>query len=269
MSKIAGALGQTSEKVNYAAKADSMKLAINTRLINAQGVYIDGLKADGSQSTHVSQHANMFPLALGIVPDKNVKAVTDSVKAKKMSVGMVTVRFLPQAIGEAGEAAHLLELYTNPAWDGWAQTISKGGTLTWEAWDADKANESMSHPWGAIGLYGIQQYILGLTTLKPQHELVQIKPLDFEGKLKNAEGLFPTDKGDIKLGWTRESNRFIMNVTLPDNVKARVLLPKSGTNGNVVKVDGKDVTATESGQYLVLENVGSGTHRFERAGKTL
>jgi len=265
LSKVAGVLGNTTDKDAYKAKAESMKDAINARLINQQGVYIDGLKDDKTQSTHVSQHANMFPLALGIVPGKNRQAVIDAVKERKMSVGMVTVRYLPEAIGQAGEAAHLLELYTNADWDGWAQTVTKGGTVTWESWDADKHNESLSHPWGAIGLLGIQHYILGVKSLKAQHELIQVKPLDFEGKLAQAKGTFPTDKGDIKLDWNRNNQRYLMTLTMPANVKAMVYVPKSGSTGAQLKVDGRTVNAKEEGDYLVVEDVGSGTHTFERA----
>ncbi|MEJ6979039.1 family 78 glycoside hydrolase catalytic domain [Pedobacter sp. P351] len=267
ISKIADVLGNSADKELYRSKAEAMKSSMNSRLINQQGVYIDGLKADQSQSAHVSQHANMFPLAIGIVPEKNKKTVIDAIKERKMSVGMVTIRYLPQAIGEAGEAAHLLELYTNSTWDGWAKTVAAGGTVTWESWDADKHNESMSHPWGAIGLFGIQQYILGLKSLKPQHELIEIRPLDFEGKLSQANGTFPSDKGDIKLDWNRDNKRFLMTLIMPANVKAKVYVPKSGTEGAKLKVDGVEINAAENGNYLFIDNIGSGKHTFERLVK--
>jgi alpha-L-rhamnosidase len=262
LSKIAEVLGNAPDKAEYSAKALAMKEAINTRLISPQGVYIDGLRADLTQSSHVSQHANMFPLAAGIVPEKNFRAVVDAVKERKMSVGMVSVRMLPEALGKAGEGAHLLELYTNASWDGWARTVSLGGTMTWEDWNSNTNGNSMSHPWGAIGLLGIQQYILGVTVLKPQHELIQVKPLDFEGKLDHAEGILPTDKGDISVSWTRAGGSYQLSVVLPVNVKANVYLPKSGIAGNKIKVDGLVTTAREDGDYIYLQQVGSGQHTF-------
>lgn len=265
LSRIAGVTGHTADAEGFSAKAAGLKQAFNKKFVNAEGVYTDGLLASGVQSTHVSQHANMFPLALGMVPEMNRKAVTDAVKERKMSAGMVTVRFLPQSIGEAGEAGHLLELYTNPQWDGWAQTISRGGTATWEAWDALEQNYSMSHPWGAAGLLGIQQYILGVKLLKPQHELIQVKPLDFEGKLTSASGTIPTDKGDIEVEWNRGSKIYTLTLTAPDNVTADVYIPKGDSASNTVKVDGRPVPAKEAGDFLLIENVGSGKHVFEKA----
>ena len=181
-----------------------------------------------------------------------------------MSVGMVTVRWLPEALGQADQGPHLIELYTNTDWDGWAKTIALGGTATWESWDALTSDQSMSHPWGAAGLLGIQQYILGIKPLKTQYEQIQIKPLEFNQKLISAKGTLPSDRGDITVNWNRNDSRFVMTLTIPDNMTAKVYIPKSGTAGAAIKVDGVDVTGTEEGNYVYVENIGSGTHTFER-----
>jgi len=264
ISKIASATGNTADAVLFRQKAAAIKTAFNKQFINADGVYSDGLLADGTLSTHVSQHANMFPLALGMVPGANIEAVKAAVKQRKMNAGMVTVRFLTEALGETGEGTHLLNLYTNTEWDGWAQTISKGGTATWEAWDALETNQSMCHPWGTAGLSGIQRYILGIRAIQPQYELIQVKPLDFEGKLTHASGTVSTDKGEIELSWKRDAKEYELALTIPVNVTAEVYILKGSLLSTTVKVDGKDVAATLKGKYLVIENVGSGKHIFVR-----
>ena len=203
-------------------------------------------------------------MALDITPENNKKAVLDLVKQRKMSVGMVTARFLPQALGLAEEGDHLLELYTNPEWDGWAKTISKGGTATWESWDALETNQSMCHPWGTSGLNGMQEYILGVKSLKPQHELIQVKPLDFHGKLTNVSGSVPTDKGDIQVAWEIKSKTYQLTLNSPNNVTAEVYIPKGNSTTNEVTVDGKIITAKPTGNYLLIENVGSGKHVFKK-----
>ncbi len=267
ISKIADVLGNSADRDTYRVKARDMKNAINSRLLNAQGVYIDGLMPDQSQSSHVSQHANMFPMAMGIVPEANIEAVIAAIKERHMSVGMVTVRWLPEAIGQADQGPHLIDLYTNTDWDGWAKTITLGATATWESWDAITNGQSMSHPWGTAGLLGIEQYILGIKPLKPQFELTQIKPLDFHNSLSSAGGTLPTDRGDITVEWDRNDSRFFMTITIPDNITTKVYLPKCETTGTTIKVDGNQTTGTEVGNYIYVENVGSGTHTFERAAQ--
>jgi alpha-L-rhamnosidase len=264
ISKIAEVLGNAADRDTYQAKAQDLKNAINSRLLNSSGVYIDGLNANLSQSSHVSQHANMFPMAMGIVPTANLDAVIAAIKDRHMSVGMVTVRWLPEALGRADQGPHLIDLYTNTEWDGWARTIALGGTATWESWYALTTGQSMSHPWGAAGLLGIEQYILGVQPLTPQHETIQVKPLEFNQKLRRACGTLPTDRGDITINWSRDDARFLMTLTAPDNVTAKVYVPKSGTAGPAIRVDGVGVTAVEEGNYVYVDNIGSGTHTFER-----
>lgn len=264
ISKIATILGNKEDADSFRSKAVSIRDAINNKLINADGLYIDGLMADGSQSQHVSQHANMFPVALDMVPQTNKNVVINAIKTRKMSVGMVTLRFLPQALGFAEEGRQLLELYTNTNWDGWAKTISLGATATWESWFALERNDSMCHPWGASGLDGIQKFFLGVTTLKPQHELVQIKPLDFQGKLTSVSGTVPTDKGDIKVTWERNRKNYQLTVQNPVNVTADVYIPKGNNPSVRVTVNGKPVEGKINGNYILFSGIGSGKHLFER-----
>ncbi len=264
ISKFAEILDNKDDQEIYHKKALNLKNAINSKLINKDGLYIDGLYPNLTQSPHVSQHANMFPLSAGIVPDKNYDSVVRLIKDRKMNVGMVTLRWLPESIGKAGQGNHLLKLYTNPEWDGWAQTIQQGGTVTWESWDAIDHNQSLSHPWGAVGLLGIQQYILGVEPLSPQYEHIQIKPLDFNGKLKQASGKIPTDRGDIYISWKRSDTSYALKVTLPDNCSARVYIPKSGTNDLNVLVNGNLISGQNSKDFILLNEIGSGANTFRR-----
>lgn len=264
ISKIAAILGNETDKILYANKAEAIKKAINSLLINSNGVYIDGINSNQNASTHVSQHANILPYALNIVPENNKKQVIDEIKKLKMSVGMVPLRWLPESLGLADEGEHLVDLYTNTEWDGWAKTIALGGTATWESWDADGTSQSLSHPWGSVGLLGIQNYVLGIKALAPQHEKIQIKPLWFGTKLTHAKGTYPTDKGDIKVDWNYSNNKYTLKISLPDNCTAKVYIPKCGKTGNTIKIDQKEVTAAEEGNYLYIDAIGSGEHHFEK-----
>ncbi|MEO6567282.1 MAG: alpha-L-rhamnosidase C-terminal domain-containing protein [Opitutaceae bacterium] len=181
-----------------------------------------------------------------------------------MSVGMVTVMFLVRGLGEAGEGEHLVELFTNAEWPGWAQTLALGGTATWESWIANTDGNSQSHAWGAAGLEGYVRYILGVKPSKPGYEEVQIKPLAFGTKLPSAKGTIPTDRGDISVSWSRNADRYTMNVSLPVNVTSFVHVPKGAVATNTVRVDGANVAAIEDAGHLRVP-IGSGTHLIERA----
>jgi len=265
VSQIADELGNTTDRDMYRTRAEALKSAINTNLISADGVYVDGLNSTGAPSAHVSQHANMFPLALGIVPAIHQTNVVEKVKDLQMSVGMVTVMWLVRALGEADEGEHLVELYTNQNWYGWARCLARGATATWESWTSDTDGGSQSHAWGAAGLEGCVRYILGVKPLKPQYEAVQIKPLSFGTILPAARGTVPTDRGDISVDWDRDTTRFYMHVTIPVNATATVSVPRGNATNSVIYVDGAAVTGTGDGDYMAVSGIGSGAHTFVRA----
>jgi len=264
ISNIAKVLGNTSDSDLYLAKANQIKEAMNARLLNEKGVYIDGIYKDQSPSTHTSQQANILPFALNISPEENEVAIVSEIKNRKMNVGMVCLRWLPEALGKANEGEHLIDLYTNTTWDGWAKNITQGATVTWESWNAIDVNQSLSHPWGAVGLLAIQNYILGIKSLAPQNEKVQIKPLYFGDKLDFAKGSYATDKGAIVVEWNKNKNSYSLVVNIPDNITAKVYIPKCDKDGTLLSFDNKKINGIEEGNYIYLDNIGSGIHTFER-----
>jgi alpha-L-rhamnosidase len=264
MSRIASELGNTADSTTYRGLADALQSAINTNLLNASGVYVDGLEPGGSQSTHASQHANALPLSLGIVPVAQQASVTAQVDSLGMSVSALGILHVERALGEANQGPQLLNLYTNTNQYGWAQILSLGGTATWESWTANTDGDSESHGWSAVGLDGYIRYILGVKALAPQFAQVQIKPLDFGTSLASASGSLLTDRGTIAVKWDRSATLYHLAVTIPVNVTATVYVPQAGGADTTVTVDGAKISGTLTNGYVGVSGIGSGTHDIER-----
>ena len=67
--EIAGLLGEQTDRKMFLEKAQKLKTSFNNKLLDKKtGIYTDGIGTD-----HKSLHASMFPLALGLVPDKNTR----------------------------------------------------------------------------------------------------------------------------------------------------------------------------------------------------
>jgi alpha-L-rhamnosidase len=262
VSRVANELGYTADGSTYRAMADALQTAMNARLLNASGVYIDGLESNGSQSTHASQHANAFPLALGIVPAAQQASVASLVVSSNMSVSALGILQLVRALGEANQGPALLNIYTNANQYGWARILALGGTATWESWTANTDGNSQSHGWGVVGLDGYVRYILGVKPLTPQFDQVQIKPLDFGNGLATASGTVPTDRGAISVEWDRNPAQYHLAVTIPVNVTATVYVPQAGGTNTTVNVDGVSVTGTATNGYVGVSGIGSGAHDF-------
>ena len=263
MSRIANEVGNTADSATYRAMANAMQAAINTNLINAAGVYVDGLDPNGTQSAHASQHANAFPLSLNIVPAAQQASVIAQVDSLGMSVSALGIIQLVRALGEANQGPALLNLYTNANQYGWAQILALGGTATWESWTANTDGNSESHGWGAVGLDGYVRYILGIKPLTAQFDQVQIKPLDFGNSLATASGAVTTDRGAINVEWDRNATQYHLAVTIPVNVTATIYVPQVGGTNTAVTVDGANITGTATNGYLGVSGIGSGSHDIE------
>ncbi|WP_170147833.1 family 78 glycoside hydrolase catalytic domain [Marinoscillum furvescens] len=263
IAEIAKVTGDSIVANSYLLLAQQLKESINRHLLHNDGFYVDGLYSDQRLSTHSSQHANILPVALGIAPVDLRPLIGKKIEGQKMSVGMITVRWLIEAIGSLDLGEHLTDLYTRTDWDGWANTITQGATVTWESWDALQEGQSLSHPWGASGLVGIHRYVLGISILEPQFARVQIKPLDFGDKLSFVEGQLPTDRGTISIKWNRTSSSYSMDLSIPANMSADIWIPHVSDGDFDMKLNGKTVEPSQESGYLNLGSVGSGYYNIE------
>ncbi|MFK7981076.1 MAG: sulfatase-like hydrolase/transferase, partial [Saprospiraceae bacterium] len=147
MAEFAKILGKTQEVLDFELRAAKAKKAVNEQMFDKErGVYVDGIGTD-----HASLHANMMPLAFGLVPEEHFNSVVDFVKSRGMACSVYGSQFLMDGLYNAGEADYALELMASKAKRGWYNMIRVGSTITLEAWDYEyKKNLDWNHAWGAV-----------------------------------------------------------------------------------------------------------------------
>jgi alpha-L-rhamnosidase len=250
--KAAQALGKDASA--YQRDAATLTTAINGKLRRSDGVYIDGLEADGSQSTHASQIANAYAVAFGLTSDPKV---TDYVAGLGLQMSPMTVHWLMSALADRPET--FVTRLTDPNGIGYAKILASGGTFTWESWEADQTGDSLSHGWGASPVIDVQQTLLGVEVTAPGAARIRIRPP--ASGLTSASGTVPTQRGDVKVSWRRENGHLTLTADVPVNVTAEIDLPTTGK----VKVSGDArYTGREDG-HTVYET-GSGHVVFNTAG---
>jgi len=262
MSRMAQALDESDDARKLTQAAARVKRSFNDKLLDKnKGVYVDG-----EGSTHSALHANMFPLALGLVPDDYVQSVADFIKSRGMVCSVYGSQYLMEALYEAGEGDYALDLMTDRSTDrSWPHMIyDVGTTITLEAWDNKyKPNQDWNHAWGAAPANIIPRCLMGVQPIEPGFAKVRIKPQ--VGSLTSGSLDLPTVRGTIHVDFISDKGQsFILNVALPTNVEAVVHLPRLGSNRPNVMMDGREVEGTPDGRFMVLDNVASGKHRFER-----
>jgi alpha-L-rhamnosidase len=228
--RTAETLGRSGEEVAVPRRdAQALTDAINSRLRRPDGVYIDGLKDDGAQSTHAAQIANAYAVAYGIVPADARAAVTDHVAGLGMRMGPFTSHWLMTALADRPE--QFVTRLTDPESLGWANIMARGGTFTWESWEAPDTGESMSHSWGATPLVDILHTLLGVTVTAAGGAQLLVRPP--ASGLTSASGTVPTQRGDVAVSWRRTGSRCTLSVDVPVNVRAEIHVPgdRAGVSG--------------------------------------
>ncbi|HUA94884.1 MAG TPA: family 78 glycoside hydrolase catalytic domain [Acidimicrobiales bacterium] len=291
---MAPVVGDASAAGGYRSQGAAITDAINARLIGPDGVYIDGLEPDGSQSRHASQQANALALAYGLVPADHVAAVGAHVASLGIALGPDHGLELVRGLHAAGLDDHIVRILTDPEGPGWAHILAKGGTFCWESWTPNDAEQdSLSHGWGSGALAGMQEALLGVTVLgvgpgttstsatggvggsalaaTPGETLLQVIPPS--GGLRAASGHVPTVAGPVRVQWARQgrgAGGLSLSLSLPANTSARVEVPAAApakvTESGRPATSSTGVTVLGHGDGHVLLAVGAGTYSFQVAG---
>lgn len=235
MAEFAKILGKTQEALDFEYRAAKAKKAVNQQMFDKErGVYVDGIGTD-----HASLHANMMPLAFGLVPEEHYQSVVDYVKSRGLACSVYGAQFLMDGLYNAGEEDYALDLLTDTSDRSWYNMIKIGSTITLEAWDNKyKINLDWNHAWGAVpanviprGLWGIKPKTpgFGITTIKPQMS-----------KLKSSEITVPTVRGPIKASYKYNGARLqTYTIEIPGNMVAEFSL--NGLDGKDLIHNGKKV----------------------------
>eukprot|EP01035_Chromulina_nebulosa_P060727 gene60727-biopygen44012 len=176
-----------------------------------------------------------------------------------MACSVYAAQYLLEGLFEHGGATAALELMIAPGDRSWRHMVNSGTTITWEAWDQKyKPNQDWNHAWGAAPANLLSRYVLGARPLTPGWHSIRLRP--HPGALTSAAGKIPTPRGAVEVSWKKAAT-FTLTFTVPPKTTARLDVPVTGAGQ--VFVDGRRVTATQSGDWLLLADELTGTHTVE------
>jgi len=252
MSEIAGWLGKSDDSLWFADRAVKVKESVNRKLFDRRkGIYIDG---EGSE--HSSLHANMFPLAFGLVPDEYRKTVIEFIKSRGMACSVYGAQYLLEGLYGAEEADYALSLMTSTSDRSWWNMIRTGSTITMEAWDMKyKPNSDWNHAWGSAPANIIVRHMWGIRPLVPGFSKALIKP-QLNG-LESSEIVVPTIKGQIKASYTKQKKRSEKYIIyIPSGITAEFVLSSRNykkiiSDRHRIDIKDKGSFALQPGKHLI------------------
>ena len=255
MERISRALQRPEEEQRWAADADRFHKQYNRLLLDRK----TGLYRDGVGVSHSALHSNLFPLAFGLVPEKNVPKVSAFISGKGTACSIANAKFLVDALYEAGEGEAALRVLASTDERSWYNTVRAGSTISMEAWDDRfKPNQDWNHAWGAAPADLLPHRLLGVEPLAAGWDRIRIRPQI--GSLAYVKGRIPTVKGLVGVEIRQRGKGVEMTLELPGNTLSCVQIPVSKNWKGRILLDGQPVQAVRdaSGRYLELDSLGSG-----------
>jgi hypothetical protein len=221
MAEMARVLGKEEEAASFEADYRKTLAAFQQAFFQAEtGLYKDGVETD-----HHSLHANLFPLAFGLVPKEARAGVAEWVAERGMACSVYAAQYLLEALFENGMDEQAVALMSADNDRSWRHMVESGTTITWEAWDQKyKPNQDWNHAWGAAPANLLPRYILGVEPLAPGWKTARIRPR--LAGLTSAQGTVPTPYGALDVQWQQADALFTLSVTVPKGMTAYIELPE-------------------------------------------
>ena len=260
VAEAARLLEQNGDAQQMEDRADRIADAINER-------YLD----QAEQSYGSSQFANAFPLVLGIVPERHVDGVVDTLvrdvveeRGAHFTGGLPGIKYIPEALAMHGRSDLVLDVVTKTSYPGWGYMLENGPGTIWEDWGGVS---SLNHPmftsidnWLYESVAGIDQ---APGSAGYQHSVVAPQVTD---QVTEGEASITTPYGTLASAWKQVDGRLVQTVTVPVNTTSEITVPaesaRSVLEGDGFAQDAEGVHRLQETAEGVVVTVGSGTYEF-------
>jgi alpha-L-rhamnosidase len=266
--RYARVLGKPSDAADYHAEALLLREGLNEHF----------LRRDLGQYDNGSATSYILPLAFGMVPADEKTRVLDRLVHKievdnhgHVSHGLVGGQWVNRLLTERGHGDVAYEMNTQTTYPSLGYMVTKGATTIWELWNGDTADPAMNSgnhvmlvgdlvPWLYEDLAGIAP-----DGGDPGFHHIVMRPT-VVGDLTHVRATYRSYYGTIASEWTRDGNRFVVEVTVPANTRATLTLPaedaRSVTESSHPAGNAEGVTPGGGAPGAAVFDLGSGTYRF-------
>ncbi len=217
MAEIALLLGLEEDSSFYGIRARELENSIVKHLYEPDNkFFFDCLESGGSH-----QGTNVIAYQYGLVPEKDRGVLLQRIVSEGMECKTLLSLNLFQVLFENGQGEHAYSMLNSTRYPGWGYMMSRGAKTIWEGFDDI---ESHCHAWNAYPARLLQEYILGVKPSSPGFGEICIKPF-FARDMDFAQGNVYTIRGNVFVGWEKDSCGIKMNIDIPGTTPARIVIP--------------------------------------------
>lgn len=233
---IASLLNKDSEGTAFKDKAEEIRTAYNRQFFDGQtGEFI-----------HPTQTALASAVFMGVVDSSKIPALVGQLKENiqtsdlNLDFGILGAKYVPNTLSANGYNKVVYDLINTTHYPGWGNMLENQATTIWEDWNG---KNSLNHP--AFGSIDEWFYEI-LAGIRPDIESPGFKHFFIEpwfpAEMEWVECVKHTKYGDITVNWSKNENGISLNLEIPVNTTATVLLPSGD-----LQIDGRKPEAGKPG----------------------
>lgn len=233
MAEIAELLEYGEDAAYYGEMAKRMRAAFQKGVIDSEG----NMPAD-------LMGAYAMPIYYDLVPENQKKKFAENLVRKMeenggcLDTGFLGTPVLQDALCKIGRQDLAYDLLFQDKAPSWLYEVNHGATSIWESWFAldDDGAPFVSEIYGMTFCMSLNHYafgcvdewmfrnINGIDHAAPGFKKIVIEPR-VDSRLNWAKRSFLSEYGTIISEWEREDEHFRLNVTIPCNTTAEIILP--------------------------------------------
>jgi len=261
--KVAGALGKTEDQAKYEDLYNTVATAFENKFFDETGKV---------KEVPETQTSYLLALAFDLISeDKKANAkkfLLEKIEEadNHLRTGFLGTPLLSEVLDETGEIDLMYKLLFNETYPSWFYSINQGATTIWERWNSYSKEKgfnpmnmnSLNHyAYGAIGQW-MYERIAGIAPQEAGYKVIKIAP-QVRQPLNSASAELETPYGKVASAWEVKNDIFTLEVTIPPNTTAKVVMP--GTAEFIEESNNIKKIGTENGS-VELE-VQPGTYTFQ------
>lgn len=258
LAQMAAAIGRAEDAAQYRALFEEI-----CDLWNETFVDQNGYTQNRAGERNDTQCSYALPLAYGVFSAKNAsKAALHLARRVERDGFTVTCGFLGTphlnpALCDFGYTQTAYRLLLQQNYPSWLYPILQGATTVWERWNSytidrgfggNNGMNSFNHySLGAVAAW-LYEYVLGIGQQEDSVGFRRIRIQPRMEVLHSASGYYDTPSGRVAVAWKREGQTVSLEITIPPNTTAVLVLPKGMALQSGVSQSNRLV----SGQYRFL-----------------
>ena len=227
--RIAEILGETEDISIYKNACENIYKAFNEKFYNTEKqIYETTFWDQKGLRTKYRQTSNLLPLAFGMVPVENKKAVLENLvndiiyKDYHFDTGCTGVKFVLPVLYDNGYSDVAYKVLTQKTYPSWCFWLENGADTAWESWET--TTRSQDHYF--LGSYdeAFFTHFAGIKDVRDGYKSFTIAP-QFDCGLQYVNVSVKTPFGKLISNWKmNDDNTITVKITIPQGTNVKILL---------------------------------------------